>query len=259
MVDANGVTANQQNGKLANEILTSACITQGLGVTAGLVGFIYLLLTRPEYHSGWAKFLGLFWPIATAYGIPGLFSCVWLARTNIFDVPWKPRFALGCIYIFFIWFDIILLGFLVHSTGGPRGSIFLPIFLLIPAVATCYCNPRFKNVWFWSAIFAVIAMFALLSYMEFKSNPINANQTQSNSQSSQPTAIMSGIDPNQAHSNVEISQWTARGAAISNAGVSIFCILTAAICYWLTDVVRRKPRSGSGKDCHPDTCKPFYL
>ncbi len=230
MVDENNVAVDQSNGKIANEILTSACVTQALGVTAGLAGFIYYLIGSANY-SGTKNFVSLFWPIGAAYVIiPVLFFGFWLIRSNIFDGPFTPRVALWCIYIFFILLDTILLGFLVWNSGGPSGSIFLPIFLLIPAVATCYCKP---HKWcFGAAIILVTLTFSFLAFAEFRGYIPNANQIPS--KILQPTALVTAL----------------------NAAVSIFCIWTAAFCYWLTDKTRKKVRSNN---CHPGTCEPFYL
>ena len=245
MVDTKDVTVNKQNGNLADEILTSACVTQALGVTAGLVGCIYLLKTRPADYSETNNFIILFSPIFVAYVICGLFLSIWLISSNINGKDWEPRFALKCIYYSFILPDIVLLALLVFITGGPRENIFLPIFLLIPAIATCYCNPKPKNGYFWAAIAIVIFTFGILIFAEamgynecvkeFMDYISNANQMQSTSKPSQST--------------VEVMVWS--------SVVSIVCIVTAAFCYYLTDKVRKKPRGE--KDCHPETCKSFYL
>lgn len=216
--------ATQHNDPIATEIFESALFTQLLGVTAGLFGFIVFLLANLDTTVKDSLKLLLLkgWPIYVTYGFTFITLAVWLL--------WKsarcwatPQAALKYIYYVFICADIVLLGCLVWSTGGVKNSIFMPIFLLIPATATCFCSPQRRFFWFVTA--GTIVVFLVLSFF----GPISL-----------------GIPPN-----------------LSTAEMTCFVLLnilgigTAATCYFSTHRIRsRYCKDDLG---HSDNCQSLIL
>ena len=129
MNNANQPAMSPDDHTTSNAILGSGVVTQALGVTAGIFGFLVLLKIRPYYmgviQSGWVPFLKLCWPIGGAFLLLILFIIGWVTAIFLFKMPLAPHVALKFIYFSFIWLDIILLGFLVWNTGGPNANIFL--------------------------------------------------------------------------------------------------------------------------------------
>jgi len=215
---------NQNDDSIAQEIFESGMYTQFFGVTAGVFGFIVFLLANLKYRV--EDSLVPIWkygcPIIIAYGTILLTMFLrWLFRS------WRcwstPKAALLYIYYVFIFSDIILLGWLVYLTGGTRNSVFMPIFLLIPAVATCYCNPR--KGFFWCATIATIVVLGAVSFF----TPTSPQQS-----------------PNL--SNAEIFYLSV---------LNILGILTAAMCYFSTNRIRTNYCEKQLN--YSDNCNRFYL
>lgn len=151
------IKENTVESKTAIRILGSGTIVQFLGVTATLFAFFIYQETNKAQSA-----IHAVWPIAVAY-ILALLSVFRYIHWSSEDKPRSPLIALRHIYWYFIIFDAFLLAALVYSTGGPKYSLFTPIFLLIPTVAGTFCKPN--KFPFLAVAFIVSTLYATLFFV----------------------------------------------------------------------------------------------
>ncbi len=225
---------------LAGELFGSGVIVQFFGVTAGLVGCFVFFFSKLDYfnpsNKGLVPIFAFVWPIIVAYAILSISLFFWLPFKS-FRFWSTTRAALLYIYFVFIFSDIVLLGFLVWRTGGPHNSIFTPIFLLIPSVGSCYCNP--KRLFFRIMIVAVILMFFVVSAVEFIGL----------------TPSFAVEDSGTVLDEVSVQE------VICACVFTIACISAAAFCYYWTDRIRKKYCRYERSDANerPNVCDVFFL
>lgn len=215
---------DQNNDCIRCEIFESGLYTQLLGVTAGLFGFfVFLLANWKNAGNDWLKLLLKGLPILVAYGLTFLTIFVWWLRKS---ASWwnTPNRALKYIY-FMICADIVLLGFLVGLTGGLRNSIFSPIFLLIPAIATCYCSPR-KGFFWWATGIIIVALSVVSIF---------------------------SIQPPQGTPNASFFE------GLFSFLFNFLGIGTAALCYYTTNKIRTSYCEGKIGQGVNSYCNDFYL
>ena len=136
--------------------LGSSGAVQFAGVLATTCGFFVFLSWHWEglvkdQGDRMRQILLMGWPVILAFCIVGLslaMMCVSFIRT--------PQRSLRWVFWGVLLPDTLLLGALVWNTGGPSESVFTPIFLLIPAVATSYCHPGKR--FFISLLVAVVGV-----------------------------------------------------------------------------------------------------
>lgn len=234
-----------QNGdRIRREIFEAGLYTQFLGVTAGLFGFIVV--------KSWHNLLWEGSPIFFAYGVTILTMLGWWLDKS-FRLWNTIESALKYIYFVFICGDIALLGLLVLFTGGSGRSIFMPIFLLIPVVATCFCDPRKK--FFWRATVATVITFIFVSVW-----PLAVKASLSSSTA--PSLAQTSSSPSTASSLAQTSSSSSTSGEIYERLClnlfNIFGIGTAAVCYFCTYRTRLNycKRQIEPVDNH---CSPLYL
>ncbi|MBW8002750.1 MAG: hypothetical protein FVQ80_12130 [Planctomycetes bacterium] len=148
--------------RFARDIMESGMRIQAFGVSATLAAFGVFISANWGYFSGLkglsalGNFVGFGCPVAAAYGM--IIICLFLKE------PEYPEKALRRIFWFFIFADTFFLGSLVWFTGGPSSSVFIPIFLLIPTIACCYCHP--KSNFFKRLILGVIIVYLVTFSLE---------------------------------------------------------------------------------------------
>jgi hypothetical protein len=164
-------------------------------------------------------------PVALAYILAIIVAeCISEQRYN------TTKKALQWIYGLFIIPDIFLLGFLVFYTGGPSTNVFMPVFLLIPAVATCYCHPSSGS--FKAMNIIIISVFAAVILSEYLDYTPNYNQA---------------VTSKYVYCFINAS--------------TLFCLITAALCYYWTNDIRtgRCDKIRKIKNETVGVCKNLYL
>jgi hypothetical protein len=190
------------------DLFWGATGVQIFGVTAALVGFLGL---RFDERVGLVALL----PVLAAYLA---IVVVWYQQRRVRNI----QEALKCVYRWYITWDVVCLGALVLLSGGTRKSIFFPLFLLIPATASCYCRPTFDGIksfkgWFWGNIVLVAAVLALITGINLV---------------------------------VDLEKWSGASASAARATgiwptpwaelITVLCILAAGFCHQHTSALRRK-------------------
>lgn len=144
--------------KAAGKLQRSFFVSQGVGVTATLIGFgafvVWRLKVLNASDSPIFDLWEMGWPVIIAY----LTLSFPLANLR------SPRAVFKAI-LGILLLDAALLGALVFQTGGTSGSLFTPVFLLIPAVACCYYNPRGWH--FWLVVGAVLGVYLFVAVLEY--------------------------------------------------------------------------------------------
>jgi hypothetical protein len=218
-IDGSGTPVIDHKRRDTILLIGGAIGVQILGVTAALVG----QRTLPQIANHW--YTNTFIIVMCAYGlsIPMIGLLIAAAvRAN----PLRPRTVLLWIYCLFITADTVCLGWLVYYSGGTRTSLFMPLFVLIPAVTTCYCDPRISRPYhknwkngFWANLVLVGGVLMFISYFGRES------------------AEATGPKGHQADV------------------LTVICILTAGFCHLATDSVRK----GACSRKHDPVCPELYL
>jgi hypothetical protein len=224
---------------LSSKLLISAMGIQFLGITAAGIAFFVFLFSRLGHLTsleGLRLFWLVAWPVLVAYALWGVIGIVWLIAWISVKAKMKYRVAFFVIYWLFIFLDTLLLGFLVWWTGGPSISIFTPIFLLIPALAACYCNPSKKP--FIKAVIVVCLVFGIVwKYAPKEVNPgILRIDTARTSKVTESEYLWSGV-------------------------LTLVCVITAAFAQWITDTIRKSYCEDIRKkgDNTPRICENLYI
>ncbi len=194
--------------RAAQKLQKSFFLSQVAGVTATLIGFGAFVAWRLEVlHESQTAISDLWrmgWPVLCAYGT--LFF-------PLLDLN-SPRAVFKAI-LGILALDAVLLGALVFQTGGTSGSLFTPVFLLIPAVACCYYNPRgwpFRGVV--GAVLVVYLLVALLEYWGITLDTTNRYVT-GNAQETPAYYLLAAL-------------------------LTVLCIGAAALCHTMTHRARSK-------------------
>ena len=224
MLDSNNQTTERtfvdHDCVVASKLHNTCNKVQFLGVTATLFAFWAFI----EANSNDPFFAGQSLHIVL-YAIPIMLAYLSIANTIFLPDKIKndPSALLWVCWTIFI-LDTCYLGVLVGITGGPDGSSFTPLFLLIPSAASCFCQPRGKP--FWILIGVVIATYMSVSVLEyFKHLPTFEGQ-------GDKTANL-----------------------VLKSLFTVCCIATAAYCHKSTYSIRR----GCKREEGIDPCKNLYL
>ncbi|KKM75232.1 hypothetical protein LCGC14_1392360 [marine sediment metagenome] len=197
-----GTSALEPTERDVKWFIAGALAVQVLGIITGFVGERALGIDNVWY-------LHPLLPLVIAAGmlLPMMFYAIFAARMKT---------ALAMIYILFITVDTFCLAALVYFTGGPHHSIFLPVFVLIPAITTCYCRPGWR---FWFNIILVGICLLVVSQLQ-----------------------QLEVDPENTGATTEY--------------LTIMCIVTAALCYYVTEKVRK---NACERQNGLSNCRSFYL
>ena len=216
------------------------------------------------------------WPVILAFCIVGLslaMMCVSFIRT--------PQRSLRWVFWGVLLPDTLLLGALVWNTGGPSESVFTPIFLLIPAVATSYCHPGKR--FFISLLVAVVGVYVAGAYLESidtlpkvtedflrrASAAGGASSPESSGADLAAANAASGLASTTSTTSTLVAAGTKRAATKSHlyftsAVFTVLCILTAWGCSFWTRHIRSQfccsgcDRTPGDRD-RPDKCDKLYL
>jgi len=203
----NGAPIHQTDERdVARAFFKSGRRVQGLGVTATVIALGAFIVSHLQYflplEDHVREIFEVTIPVAIAYILALIVAeCIPEHRYN------TTQKALRWVYGLFIIPDIFLLGLLVFYTGGPSTNVFMPVFLLIPAVATCYCHPTNSSFKIMNAL--IIFVFLGVMFSEYWN-----------------------ITPN--YNKVVTSKYM---YIFINAS-TLFCLITAALCYYWTHKIR---------------------
>lgn len=239
--------ANGASSAVAREgekMLAVGVLIQFLGASSAALGLgiHYFDADYSVRTHGLGSFIVVSLPILIA-AVVFILSMLVGALLFLTEFRIETRKVLWYIYGPFILLDTILLGWLVSMTGGTSNSVFTPIFLLIPAVTSCFCTPR--RPWFWLATFLVMGTYAYVSFASGEHSVLK-------------DTIKEYHRTNDLEAPVFSSEWDKRGLFV----FTMLCIVTAALCYWGTSFVRKKHCQQEWpekcpKECH-ERCNPQY-
>ena len=137
---------------MSSDLFEISLITQGLGVTLVLVGFIaWLGAAVREATRGWG------WYVTGAFALPYAISIgalIWYVRGNPGDgYTWNVLTMIMC------YVDILCLAALVSLTGGTKDtqSIFTPLFVVVPSISVALLWDTEMGMYVWGIIAFSIA------------------------------------------------------------------------------------------------------
>jgi len=212
--------------KVAKNIFWGAFWTQVIGVSASLAGWYYLSATHDK----------LLWKIAIPIGIaylcllPGLFA---LQKVEDFKDPISS--VINVVFYCFILADILWLSLLVYFTGGAQKSVFIPLFLLIPTIATNFFYWKKKR--FWIVTILSMVSFVFLSYY-YVSIDAQLKQREGSKLKQEVSELKQSKVPE----------------FLSGACTGI-CILTAALCYYSINGAKAEFCKDNGQEHY---CNRFH-